>query len=186
MQNDWRRRPAGGKTDIFCRSQKQNSKAISIGYASPGTHLKEFAGKNNTNSVFEFVLFPYGAEKRMFCGCALKASAAEGGCGGERGDEAPCCLARPPENTGFLISSQRNKKARTRRAFAGAEKRIRTSGRVTPVTRFPIVLLKPLRHLCRNNSYFTTNLPKMQLLFMRFCHFSRTNSEFIPMAESAF
>ena len=30
----------------------------------------------------------------------------------------------------------------------GAEKRIRTSGRVTPVTRFPIVLLKPLRHLC--------------------------------------
>ena len=40
------------------------------------------------------------------------------------------------------------KKARTRRAFAGAEKRIRTSGRVTPVTRFPIVLLKPLRHLC--------------------------------------
>ena len=33
--------------------------------------------------------------------------------------------------------------------FAGAEKRIRTSGRVTPVTRFPIVLLKPLRHLCK-------------------------------------
>ena len=31
----------------------------------------------------------------------------------------------------------------------GAEKRIRTSGRVTPVTRFPIVLLKPLRHLCK-------------------------------------
>ena len=35
------------------------------------------------------------------------------------------------------------------RFFAGAEKRIRTSGRVTPVTRFPIVLLKPLRHLCK-------------------------------------
>ena len=141
---------------------------------------------NNTNSVLEFVLFPYGAEKRMFCGCALKASAAEGVAEESGGEEAPCCLARPPENTGFLISSQRNKKARTRRTFAGAEKRIRTSGRVTPVTRFPIVLLKPLRHLCRNNSYFTTNPPKMQLLFMRFCHFSRTNSEFIPMAESAF
>ena len=32
--------------------------------------------------------------------------------------------------------------------FVGAEKRIRTSGPVSPVTRFPIVLLKPLRHLC--------------------------------------
>ena len=31
----------------------------------------------------------------------------------------------------------------------GAEKRIRTSGRFTAVTRFPIVLLKPLRHLCK-------------------------------------
>ena len=37
---------------------------------------------------------------------------------------------------------------------AGAEKRIRTSGRVTPVTRFPIVLLKPLRHLCKRQELF--------------------------------
>ena len=89
-----------------------------------------------------------GAEKRMFCGCALKASAAEG-VAEEGGEEKARCLARPPENAGFLTLSQRSKKARTRRAFAGAEKRIRTSGRVTPVTRFPIVLLKPLRHLCK-------------------------------------
>ena len=32
--------------------------------------------------------------------------------------------------------------------FVGAEKRIRTSGRFQAYTRFPIVLLKPLRHLC--------------------------------------
>ena len=38
--------------------------------------------------------------------------------------------------------------------FRGAEKKIRTSGRVLPVTRFPIVLLKPLRHLCINRYAF--------------------------------
>ena len=97
--------------------------------------------------------------REMFCGCALKASAAEG-VAEEGGEEKARCLARPPENAGFLTPSQRSKKARTRRAFAGAEKRIRTSGRVTPVTRFPIVLLKPLRHLCMEQKPFYNNSGK--------------------------
>ena len=58
--------------------------------------------------------------------------------------------------------------------FVGAEKRIRTSGRVPPVTRFPIVLLKPLRHLCINSTlsqapiYITVFFRKMQAFFARF------------------
>ena len=58
--------------------------------------------------------------REMFCGCALKASAAEG-VAEEGGEESARCLARPPENAGFLTPSQRSKKARTRRAFAGAD-----------------------------------------------------------------
>ena len=72
------------------------------------------------------------------------------------------------ENGFSHLSSLRHKKTRQKAGFHGAEKRIRTSGRVTPVTRFPIVLLKPLRHLCKDISYFTTNARKKQLLLTRF------------------
>ncbi len=72
------------------------------------------------------------------------------------------------ENGLSHLSSLRHKKTRQKAGFHGAEKRIRTSGRVTPVTRFPIVLLKPLRHLCKDISYFTTNARKKQLLLTRF------------------
>lgn len=66
---------------------------------------------------------------------------------------APCFAASARDLRGmpdFSPSPHVTQKTRARRAFLrGAEKRIRTSGRVTPVTRFPIVLLKPLRHLCK-------------------------------------
>ena len=55
----------------------------------------------------------------------------------------------PPSNP--LQRSKSNKKEicpRTYLFFDGAEKRIRTSGTFQAHTRFPIVLLKPLRHLC--------------------------------------
>lgn len=54
------------------------AKAKFKGLFQSGHISKNLRAKNNTNSVLEFVLFPYGAEKRMFCGCALKALAAEG------------------------------------------------------------------------------------------------------------
>ena len=47
----------------------------------------------------------------------------------------------PDVSSGFICST------------LGAEKRIRTSGRVTPVTRFPIVLFRPLRHLSKVSAY---------------------------------
>ena len=57
--------------------------------------------------------------------------------------------------------------------FVGAEKRIRTSGPVFPVTRFPIVLLKPLRHLCK---YFSSVLLNAYLYY---CIFQKNASVFI-------
>ena len=65
-------------------------------------------------------------------------------------------LARPPENTRLLLPllCVTQKGSTVVLPSAGAEKRIRTSGRVTPVTRFPIVLLKPLRHLCKRQELF--------------------------------
>ena len=48
--------------------------------------------------------------------------------------------------------------------FVGAEKRIRTSGTFQAHTRFPIVLLKPLRHLC----IFKTLLTKRLIILLYF------------------
>ncbi len=59
--------------------------------------------------------------------------------------------------------------------YFGAEKRIRTSGTFQAHTRFPIVLLKPLRHLCINSTLFhkvpiysTVFLEKRQAFFTAF------------------
>ena len=67
-------------------------------------------------------------------------------------------------------SSPRTQKSRPvgQPFLRGAEKRIRTSGRVTPVTRFPIVLLKPLRHLCKSSCYRIIFLRKRQLFLREF------------------
>ena len=88
------------------------------------TAPKKSRAKNNTNSAKEFVLFPYGAEKR-----------------------------------------------------------IRTSGRVTPVTRFPIVLLKPLRHLCTEQKLFYNNFAKNATSFYTLSPFFRLRNEkiFLPI-----
>ena len=59
--------------------------------------------------------------------------------------------------------------------FVGAEKRIRTSGTFQAHTRFPIVLLKPLRHLCNFRRsfrkapiYITLFFQKMQAFLLHF------------------
>ena len=65
----------------------------------------------------------------------------------------------------------------------GAEKRIRTSGRVTPVTRFPIVLLKPLRHLCKNVCYSTTILRKKQLILLIILYFFTWRPAFLFVSK---
>ena len=69
-------------------------------------------------------------------------------------------LARTSDNTDpFSNSSLRHEKSTpSRGAFRGAEKRIRTSGKLQTYTRFPIVLLKPLRHLCINRRSFSKRL----------------------------
>ena len=58
-------------------------------------------------------------------------------------------------------------------SFFGAEKRIWTSGRFQAYTRFPIVLLKPLRHLCivgvhTTPNYITSFWQKKQAFSCRF------------------
>ena len=74
-------------------------------------------------------------------------------------------------------SSLRHAKRRPVGRPRGAEKRIRTSGRFTTVTRFPIALLKPLRHLCvsflESTSYFTRIPRKRQPFSASFAHFSK-------------
>ena len=63
----------------------------------------------------------------------------------------------PPIKRTFSISSTPTKnRTQSGAVFVGAEKRIRTSGPVFPVTRFPIVLLKPLRHLCKYRRFRQT------------------------------
>ena len=91
-----------------------------------------------------------GAEKRMFGGCALKASCRAEEWSAFSGSVCARHSREPPGNAGSLnLFPAPRKKPAEGGPFRGAEKRIRTSGRVTPVTRFPIVLLKPLRHLCK-------------------------------------
>ena len=125
---------------------------------------KRFAGRGGAgrkSAAFAFRRMPAkcallrrGAEKRMFGGCALKAS-----CRAEKlfafsGSVCARHSREPPENAGSLnLFPAPRKKPAEGGPFRGAEKRIRTSGRVTPVTRFPIVLLKPLRHLCKIFSF---------------------------------
>ncbi len=53
-----------------------------------------------------------------------------------------------PQFYSILDVSYANKKTGCS-PFSGAEKRIRTSGKRLTYTRFPIVLLKPLGHLCK-------------------------------------
>ena len=95
-------------------------------------------------------LFCVAQRRGLSAGCAL-----DGFVGGKGfcPFSAPCFAASARDLRGmpdFSPSPHATQKTRARRAFLrGAEKRIRTSGRVTPVTRFPIVLLKPLRHLCK-------------------------------------
>ena len=68
----------------------------------------------------------------------------------------------------------------------GAEKRIRTSGKFLTYTRFPIVLLKPLGHLCKDNHYFTRKTQKLQLFSMKFSDiFSPIAAFLFSLARSA-
>ena len=55
--------------------------------------------------------------------------------------------------------------------FVGAEKRIRTSGKLSTYTRFPIVLLKPLRHLCKVRRLFSN-------AYLYYCIFLKNASVF--------
>ncbi len=60
----------------------------------------------------------------------------------------------------------------------GAEKRIRTSGKLSTYTRFPIVLLKPLRHLCtflQQPIYITVFFGKLQAFLFAFCKNVKNN-----------
>ena len=61
----------------------------------------------------------------------------------------------------------------------GAEKRIRTSGPVLPVTRFPIVLLKPLRHLGIINAFFSKALIYITVFFEKMQAFSTKFHKFM-------
>ena len=54
----------------------------------------------------------------------------------------------PPSNPLLITNEYKKRDTRLCISFFGAEKRIRTSGTFQAHTRFPIVLLKPLRHLC--------------------------------------
>ena len=58
----------------------------------------------------------------------------------------------------------------------GAEKRIRTSGRFQAYTRFPIVLLKPLRHLCISKR-------SLQSAYIYYCIFLKKSSIFTLLLE---
>ena len=113
--------PAGSTIRNASRTEKVQL-AFFILYASNSflafINPKKSRAKNTTNYVLEFVLFPYGAEKR-----------------------------------------------------------IRTSGRVTPVTRFPIVLLKPLRHLCTEQKLFYNNFAKNATSFYTLSPFFRLRNE---------
>ena len=93
------------------------------------------------------------------------------------GNELPPAFVEYPEKNGRFLGEQKKKsephliKIRFGFRSSGAEKRIRTSGPVIPVTRFPIVLLKPLRHLCKLN-YYTLFSKKRQLFLCYFlCYF---------------
>ena len=78
------------------------------------------------------------------------------------------------------ISSLRQRKKRTRNGcvFIGAEKRIRTSGTFQAHTRFPIVLLKPLRHLC---NFFGA---LSQSAYIYYFIFSKKSSVFTPFCKN--
>ena len=82
--------------------------------------------------------------------------------------------ASPLESSSKLGRQQKRDMPTGISLFCGAEKRIRTSGTFQAHTRFPIVLLKPLRHLCINRPlqrtpiYITVFFQKRQAFFMRF------------------
>ena len=60
----------------------------------------------------------------------------------------------------------------------GAEKRIRTSGTFQAHTRFPIVLLKPLRHLCINSTLRTS-------AYLYYCIFLKNASVFTILSKKS-
>ena len=78
-------------------------------------------------------------------------------------------LARTSDKSAFLKALLCATKKRTRQwvRLRGAEKRIRTSGTFQAHTRFPIVLLKPLRHLCIQAYLYYCIFQKKASVFVR-------------------
>ena len=81
---------------------------------------------------------------------SFRSCAAAAKCSRKRAFLARVGRANLREGLTTVLMQQKKSRSTYQLFFRGAEKRIRTSGRVTPVTRFPIVLLKPLRHLCKS------------------------------------